>query len=120
MKKTLKLYQAVNLGGEIGFLAKGDHPDIDETVLKHWLIKNMIKDGRAVVILLEDEPPNQPPGAGAGNGNGNDIENMTVEQLRDFAKGKGIEIPANTTKKDDIKAHILEKLKEANIPPQGD
>lgn len=50
MSKTLRLYQPVKLRGEIGFLDKGDHKNINSVVIKHWLIQAMIVDGKAIVI----------------------------------------------------------------------
>ena len=69
----LRLHQPVNLGGDFGFLPKGEYKikknagndSIDPDVLQHWLIKGMLNDGLAVIIRksetkilqLNDEKP---------------------------------------------------------------
>ena len=52
MNRKIKFYRPVDVGGT--FFCKGEH-DVDETILQHWLIKGMIKDGNAVVIEVVEE-----------------------------------------------------------------
>jgi hypothetical protein len=66
MSKKLKLYQPVNLGGEIGFLPKGEvalgkgEGEINPVVLNHWLVKAMINDGKAAIIIEPEAAPETP------------------------------------------------------------
>lgn len=56
MTTRVKLYRAVELSpGK--FFPKGAH-DLNDTMLKHWMIQGMLKDGTAVII-------NPPPKASA-------------------------------------------------------
>ena len=49
----IKLYRPVSIAEK--FYAKGEH-EIDDVILKHWLIAAMIKDGTAI-ILADSHPP---------------------------------------------------------------
>ncbi|MDR1020501.1 MAG: hypothetical protein LBL73_07070 [Synergistaceae bacterium] len=60
MSETLRLHSPVNLGGALGYLKKGDHEigkgagKADPVVLKHWLIKAMLSDGKAVILSVPE------------------------------------------------------------------
>jgi hypothetical protein len=61
MSEILRLHNPVNLGGGLGFLPKGDirlgkgERETDPVILKHWLIKAMLSEGKAAVIKLPEE-----------------------------------------------------------------
>ena len=63
MSERLKLYIPVNLGETFGLLPKGEYllgdgeGKTDPIILKHWLIKKLIEDGKAAVIKGVTETP---------------------------------------------------------------
>jgi hypothetical protein len=70
MSEKLRLHNPVNIGGQIGFLAKGEYVlgkeegALDPIILKHWLIKAMLNDGKAAVIKEPEKEDNDTAGSG--------------------------------------------------------
>ena len=85
MSEKLKLYAPVRLDDPFGLLPKGEYPlgkgngKTDPIILKHWYIKKMIDDGKAVVIKdVEEKPVEQKPPAGKKGKGGTPKNGITL------------------------------------------
>jgi hypothetical protein len=84
-------------GGQPSFARRGDVVDVPERVASRWVNLGVAsRTDEPIEVATPDKS----------------IGDMTIADLRAFAKVKGVAIPADTTAKDAIRDHIIKALQD--------